>query len=99
MSVTDCAVQPAIDTPFDVKPTLPPGAVGVKATPESVAVRVTDALTFDGPVLVTVIVGVSLLTLWVNGPALDVLVILVGNVGSPDRSGWNLQRRSRAGRR
>ena len=38
----------------------------MKATAESVAVRVTDALTFDGPVLVTATVGVSFETDWLN---------------------------------
>ena len=38
----------------------------MKAAAESVAVRVTDALTFDGPVLVTVTVGVSFETDWLN---------------------------------
>ena len=38
----------------------------MKVTAESVAVRVTDALRFDGPVLVTVTVGVSFETDWLN---------------------------------
>jgi hypothetical protein len=49
-----------------MKPTGPVGAFGVKATAERVAVRVTDALRFDGPVLVTVTVGVSFETDWLN---------------------------------
>ena len=59
-------MQPVIDAPFDVKPTKPVGSFGVKATAESVAVRVTDALRFDGPVLVNVTVGVSFETDWLN---------------------------------
>jgi hypothetical protein len=62
-STTD-KLQPPIVVPFDVKATVPEGAIGVNATPESRAVIVTAAFTFDGPVLDKPSTGVSFEAFW-----------------------------------
>jgi hypothetical protein len=64
-SDTVSAVQPVIAVPPAEKATVPPGAMGEKATPPSVAVKVTEALTAELPVgAVTVTVGSSFVTVW-----------------------------------
>ena len=50
VELTACAVQLVIAVPPTVNPTVPPGPVGVKLTPLSVAVSVTDWFTFVAPV-------------------------------------------------
>ena len=69
LEFNEAALQPGIEVPLTVKETVPVGTIGVNATPESCAVKVTSAsalVVFDGEAD-RARLGAAATTVWLSG--------------------------------